>query len=657
MKGINRHSDEYWQKRRLEKLIRTAPKPRTFIAVDGEGIETEEVQIYSILSSSIHNPIIKKEGLSTEECLRFLLDLSATGVTVVGYGFNYDVNMILKDLDKERLIALYERETCWLPGQASDYRIERVKGKTLRVSEYSKRKVYHQASTRLRSVTIWDVLGFFQGPFLKAVEEWRIPLSSKQREILERGKERRGEFQWDDLIDIIDYNHLECDLLVLLMNEVQAMLRKQSLYLSRWDGAGSIATSLMKKYGVNKYVNRGFNSDVEEAIMRAYFGGRSQCVQFGLFSGPIYHYDINSSYPSSYLDLPTLHGKWHYTDSYLPDQSYALYEVEWDIPEEYPIIPFPYRGKDGGIRYPNKGRGIYHSTLVAAAQTRLSKYIHILKGWVFTPESDEKPFAFVRPFMEERLRLKREGDLRHITMKLGANSIYGKTAQSVSYGDEVPPYQSYYWAGRITSWTHEQLLKASFLSPNNIIFFGTDSIFSRIPLEVPIGTELGTWEDCNDEGPLEEFELYQPGLYRMKWNDESQVRTRGFHTSEIDFDVLRQLWKEKTYGGCYKTRVVRFQGLEICTAQNNLSQWRQWKAINKDLHLRPSGFGIVSDPGKNSYHGWSYQDSYRYRYVDGGTELSYPFEKAKMRLPDPNNHLQLTKFCLDAEWADDQSLD
>jgi hypothetical protein len=644
---------EYGQKRREEQRSGDTAKPVVFVAVDGEGIEEEEGQRYALLSSSFHNPIINRQGLPTEQCLRYLLGLKqGTQTRVVAYGATYDINMLLRDLSPKQLTSLYETEECWYHGKENDYRINRVKGKTFTVSEYSQRRVYHDLTEKLRSVTVWDVFGFFQGSFLKAVKEWKIPLTPEQQDILAQGKAGRGGFLWKDLADLIEYNHLECDLLVLLMDKVQEMLRKQGLYLARWDGAGSIAATLMKKHNVKTYVKQGFHPEVEESIMRAYFGGRSQCVQFGHFEGPVYCYDINSSYPSSYLDLPSLHGKWSRANGHLPDQRYVLYELEWCLPHDSPITPFPFRWEEGGIGYPTQGRGVYHSLLVDVAMKRWSKCIHFDHAWVFTPDTEEKPFEFVLPFMEERLKRKRDGDLSHITMKLGANSIYGKTAQSISYKDTLPPYQSYYWAGLITSWTHAQLLGAAIQKPKDIIFFGTDSIFSSSPLNLPFGTTLKTWEDC---GTIDKFELYQPGLYRMHINgEEPQCKTRGLHPEEIDFDELASIWGKKKYGGVYNAEVTRFQGLEVSMAQNRIKDWRTWKQTTKQIHLRPAGYGDVNDPGRRAYHDLPSRDlqNFRYSYIYGGDMLSSRFEKRKMKLPDPDNQILMNDFLAACEELD-----
>lgn len=656
----SKSTPEYWQERR-KKGKGEIPAPWEFIAIDGEGIEETGGQSYALLSSSLHNPITRRIGLTTEECLRWLLSLKTKPrQQLVAFAFTYDINKILRTLPGKLLRDLYEKEKCWYEGKETDYLIYWTKGKTFRVIEYAARAAYHDKNERRRSCVVWDVFGFFQGRFIKAIEDYRIPISSDEKSILESGKGSRGEFKWKDLKEITRYNHLECDLLVKLMNNLQNLLRGMGLYLTRWDGAGAIAASLMLKNNVKSHVNRGFSAEVEDAIMRAYFGGRSQCVQFGVFDGPIYHYDINSAYPSSYLDLPSLHGKWRTSDRYLPNEKYVLYQVAWNIPYSEPLTPFPYRDNVGTIRYPHRGRGIYHSILVDAATQYFAKWIKIEKAWVFTPSTDDKPFAWVSSFMEERLRLKREGDLRHITMKLGGNSIYGKTAQGITFGEGLPPYQSYLWAGMITAWTQAQLLKAGLQAPPHIVFLGTDAIFSQVPLDLPIGTSLRTWEDCNNP-PISRFEIYQPGLYRMHFpGEEPTTKTRGFHKEEVDFDVLLNLWKEKKFNGELPLKVTRFIGLQIAWMQNALCDWGDWVTVRKNIHLSPGGWGTVTGWEQQNYLDKPPSDkmNFRFEYIDGDKDgISERFSKKELHLPDPDDKLQMELYALENEWLANPDID
>lgn len=652
---------EYNRKRRADGRKVNIPKPRKFIAIDGEGLETSGKQAYALLSASTGESITCKEGLSTEECLRFILSLKEKGTEIVSFSFSYDVNFIFKDLPEKALLKLYQNEECWYKGKESDYRIGRVKGKTFSITEYSQLDEYYGYTRRLRSAVVWDTFGFFQTTFLRTVKDWKISLDPGEQTVLDEGKAARGGFLWPELEKVREYNLLECRVLVQLMEAVQETLRSLGLYLSRWDGAGSIAAALMKKHGLKQYIRKEYPEELQDAMMRAYFGGRTQAVQFGIFDEPIYHYDLNSAYPSSYLDLPTCHGDWKKTDRYIPGQKYGMYQVRWKMPDDNCINPFPYRMKDGAIAYPHSGRGIYHAALVTIVLERWPKNITIEKGWIFTPESDVKPFAFMKEYMAERLKLKAEGDLRHITMKLGGNSVYGKIVQAVSYKESIPPFQNYFWGGMITCYSHCRLLEAALQDETAVIMFGTDAIFTSRPLNLPIGKELGTWEDC---GVIDRFELYQPGLYRMhfhsdkKWHPpivEPQVKTRGFRQEEIDFDKLAEVWEREKYEGTYAAKVTRFRGYEISIAQNNLEEWRDWKTFSKCVRLSPGAVGVVIDETMGEYYGQpGGANTFRFHYiVFNDEELSAKYDKKNLVIPSPDNTLMLDEW----EYLDNPSID
>src|SRR6266498_4902805 len=101
---------EYNRKRRADGRKVNIPKPRKFIAIDGEGLETSGKQAYALPSASTGESITCKEGLSTEECLRFILSLKEKGTELVSFSFSYDVNFIFKDLPEKALLKLYQNE-------------------------------------------------------------------------------------------------------------------------------------------------------------------------------------------------------------------------------------------------------------------------------------------------------------------------------------------------------------------------------------------------------------------------------------------------------------------------------------------------------------------------------------------------------------------
>src|SRR5207247_70056 len=102
-------------------------------------------------------------------------------------------------------------------------------------------------------------------------------------------------------------------------------------------------------------------------------------------------------------------------------------------------------------------------------------------------------------------------------IKLGLNSIYGKLAQSQGVN---PPFQSWVWAGNITSGCRAQLLEAFNVKDRwQILMLATDGVWSSSPLSLPTPLDTGT---SNSGKPLGGWEsktfphgvfAVRPGIY------------------------------------------------------------------------------------------------------------------------------------------------
>src|SRR5439155_2701279 len=106
----------------------------------------------------------------------------------------------------------------------------------------------------------------------------------------------------------------------------------------------------------------------------------------------------------------------------------------------------------------------------------------------------------------------------------------------------VPPFQDYFWAGRITAGTRAKVFRACAECPDNLVGIATDGIMFRGgEPDIRESSELGEWE----RGEYSDFFIAQPGMYvGRKENGERVVHSRGFFTKEIDWDALRRAWAE-----------------------------------------------------------------------------------------------------------------
>lgn len=540
---------------------------RQFVAIDGESFTGEDSHDYVLLASSTEHYAYNTDGLSTVECLKYLLALrrSTPASIYVAFGLNYDVNMILRDLGKDALEHLWKYHRLRWRG----YNIEWIPGKWFSVSTKN-----HKACR------IFDTFGFFQSSFLKALDDWGIEAPKTMAGM----KESRHAFNPEMLPQIIEYCQDECAKLVQLMNALRDALDSVGLTPRSWVGAGAIASQLMRREGVkSSHAYDAAQPKMREAIHRAYFGGRVELFQSGSFLR-LTAYDVCSAYPSEALKLPALSGgTWQPTTN--PRARYGLSRVRWDVPADARVMPFPLR-KGAAIFYPTNGEGWYHAPEIKAALDAYPDYVEVLESYEFVPADDVMPFDFIRSEYEERRKLKAAGDPAQKVVKLGLNSLYGKLAQGVGYADSEPPFQSFHWAGRITSGTRARLFELACEAPDDVVMIATDGIFFRDPApDFPTGKNLGALELSTFADAF----VAQPGVYTATDEDGKIIsKSRGFFAREIDWDDIRRGWMEDgpEYISYYNSR--RFLGLGGALGRRDLSQWRTWVDGTRALSLYPS---------------------------------------------------------------------
>lgn len=546
----------------------SAKPPKPFSGIDGESYTVEGDHRYVLLMESSGAHIFDPDGLSTKQCFDFLLSLPKDHI-YVAFGLNYDVNMMLGDFGKARLKELWtEGETLWF-----GYKIEWIPGKWFRIKKGND------------SIRIEEVFGFFQMSFVKALEKWKIP--TQDHDMIEAMKATRSVFDDELRAQIIEYCHSETVLLNRLMDSVRTSTQSVGLKVQRWNGAGAIAASILRRGGVKEHVVRheDLEKEVQYATLKAYFGGRTELFQQGRFK-TLYQYDIVSAYPYAAISLPSLtEGSWEYTQTYEPEYAHAMWHVQWRMRDRV-ISPFPYRYSGSRICYPSNGEGWYHACEVRAALSfAASGEINVLDGYVFHPANSARPFRFVPILAAEKVKYKRSGHGGEKILKLGLNAMYGKLAQGKGYKDTVPPFQSFFWAGEITARTRARMLELAHLTPLSVVMVATDGIFYSKDPRVKSTDELGGL----DKTVLHECFTAQPGVYRARLSDGTEIRkSRGFFAREIDFDQLEEGFLERGpyFVGNYSS--TRFVGLGTALMAKDMGHWRTWQEKPRKLTLHPS---------------------------------------------------------------------
>ena len=568
-----------------------ASKWRTagFVAWDGEGVTVRHRHRYIMLRNSEGGGLTDARGLTTRAGLTTLVNglLRRPHDWHVGFAFGYDVNMLLGDLSPVHLAQVHAGHWCqW--GQFR-FRYRRAKSFTLQ---------RHDAHGGWQGGTVWDTFGFFQSSFVTACEKYGVG-SPHVREAVASMKAARSQFQAEDVRAIQEYCEEECRLLVQLMLTLKDYLDDADLSLTRWDGAGAVASSLLRREGVKAHKSVTVPEPVLDALQGAFAGGRIELVQYGHAPNRLlYHYDVHSAYPTALTEVPTLaHGGWLQTSGIgrVVVQPFGVYRVLWKLPSQ-PFYPFVWRAPDGRIFFPREGQGWCWGVELAAAlrwAARRGGRITVLEGFAWHPDRAQRPFHFVRRLYDQRRRWKAEGRGAEKVVKLGLNSLYGKCAQHVGgQHDAPPPWHELAWAGYTTARTRALLYTVAMQQPHAIVGFATDALFAQEPLEVVLGDALGSWSASQHLGST----FVQSGVY---WLDDAEGSTgfhRGFDPGSLDRRAIVRAWAEGR--DRVRARSTRFIGMGQALAGGTKAwrRWRQWQEVPRELQLTPGGTKRMNYP-------------------------------------------------------------
>jgi DNA polymerase type B, organellar and viral len=560
--------------RQYEKTRKRGARPQRqdrIIGIDGEG-QGRGPHIYNFLAcvdeSGEEWTVANKKGLSTKQVLDTLLSLPDRSL-VVGYALGYDNTKWLADLPNKSLYNLFHEETRqFVRNNRVLYHPVRWKGYRL---NYCNRRL--SISRNRRTVAIWDIFAFFQAKFTKAISDWKIA-SSEVVDWIERMKQQRSHLDRLDFSEVEKYCKLECLNLAKLARALIDAHKKAGLPLKSFYGAGSTASVFLKNLKIKR--KRGtYPEAMKHAIACAFFGGRFENSFIGPIHDKVYSYDISSAYPYQATFLPCLqHGKWKlvHQPTYRQISLSTLALCHWTIPKTEQRKPawgvLPVRSKIGTIAFPSSARAGWCWKDEFQVSRKIARVV-CTEAWLYHTKCDCAPFASIPKYYLERLRIGKEGP--GIVLKLGMNSIYGKLAQSKGVN---PPFQSWIWAGNITSGTRAQLLESLLIAndPWDILMFATDSVWSRVPLKMPkprnTGTDvkvkcvdgttvrkpLGGWEEkvykkgvfCVRPGIYFPFE--EPGEDKEKLIEKFRARGLGRKTVYEKWPQIIKAWKQGKEG-------------------------------------------------------------------------------------------------------------
>lgn len=495
---------------------------RPFIALDGEGVNHTQdgPQSYVLLGASSGESVTAKD-LSTIQCLQFLMTVKARNPhgLFVAFAFNYDVNMILKDVPHHLLHRIRKaKRTRW-----GGYAIQYIPSKYFRVTNT------HTNET----ITVYDTFTFFATSFVKACEEY-LGKDEPRLVRVRDGKGKRNIFHYNELDSIIKpYMFEELSLMVTLCETLRWTLETAGIFPKSWHGPGAVASALLKREGIRDHKSVNLPGRVRLASQYAYYGGRFEQFKTGHYEGDVYQYDIRSAYPYALTMCPSLTGEWVEREQATDANPFKLYRVIYAnvTADLRSINPIPCRNNHR-VYYPP----MVETWVWGPEYEMLRKWYgnHIQTLSVIEIDDDgTRPFEFVGEMYEQRAEWKRQGNPAQLGLKLSLNSLYGKLAQRVGYNEEkmtAPPYHQLEWAGFVTSVCRAKMLDLMNQHPESIVAVETDGIFSTVPLDIDEGPHLGQMEAEHYDGIM----YIQSGVY-FKYQDGDWLsgKTRGFANNTL----------------------------------------------------------------------------------------------------------------------------
>lgn len=610
------------------------------IGIDGEGqTNAEGKHIYTLLAWSDElgrrrDYVGSNTGLSSVDCLDFLLRIPVAG-RPFAFAFNYDLTMILRDVDDKVLYALFRPELratrkATIPVKWNGYTLN-LMGTKFTVSRGTRKTV------------VWDTFRFYQAKFVTALRQWKV---GNEADIarMELMKNQRGTFDTLNPDDVREYCFSECAHMAALTRKLIESHDKAGLPLKSFYGAGSTASVLLKSMLIHKQRRDG-PDEMLKPVAQAFFGGRFENRIAGPVNGRVYSFDISSAYPYQLFRLPCLDcGQWVRTKHRKALETTSAALVRYRLwPSDNQRIsdwgPFPFRLADGSIVFPGQSGGGWLWRDEYLAGEKHWPGVQFIEAWVYNTSCQHRPFADIPNAYVQRLKWGKEGP--GIVMKLGCNSCYGKLAQSVG---RSRPFRSMIWAGMVTSGCRAQLLDAiaRHKDRRNCLMLATDGIYTREDLQLPEPIETGTMTEHKKplggwERKVVEHGIFaaRPGVYFPLGASDADIeafRARGIGRKELysSWRKIVDAW-ERNSPSVVVGSVVRFNGAKSsinvrkgpvrweCNRSERYGQWTP-RPIEMSFNPLPKRAAIEAD------------GSLRMRYF-GPTLESIPYNRA-LQSPD-----------------------
>jgi hypothetical protein len=243
-----------------------------------------------------------------------------------------------------------------------------------------------------------------------------VPLRDYEKDEFDYSKmERRKRERHKD--EILRYLHSDCVNLLKLVSE----------FIERFGLQLTIGSTAMKQLQA-LYPSRRLLKKEDDIFRRFYYGGRVQCFETGILSGPWKCFDINSSYPKSMRDFRhPINGAFE-VRSKMPDSFDHPFFLRFEGINRGAL---PTKADDGSLSFEKESGEFYACSheIEAALELGLIDIERVLECHVATETTSF--VEYVDTFYHQKREAKEMGDKAgELFAKLLLNSGYGKYGQN-----------------------------------------------------------------------------------------------------------------------------------------------------------------------------------------------------------------------------------
>lgn len=434
-------------------------------------------------------------------------------------------------LDFERYVnelSIKELQTITYQG----YKLQLVNSKFLTIGK-----------PKQKSITIYDVFGFFRTSIEKASKLWL------QKEI----KVLAGKRKAKSLEVLKTLTDCEAQVISELTAKLNTELITNGITLSKFHGASAISSKIL----ANSKAKKEFHSykfphqtsfECWKASQQAYYGGRVEQLKIGTLEN-IHVYDINSAYAYAALFLPKFLRKPIFSKTYNA-QPFSWWYCEYDFRNldlYFGLLPTRLKGKINTLTYNLQGKGYYYQPEIELILKHFPNSIKILQGF-YVPFKRPAFADYILTIYEIRRQLKAQNNPLEKVFKLALAGIYGKFCQHKGRGY----YYNFYYAGFITSKIRALLLQTTLRQQKEkrTICFLTDAIHNSTTINtIALSDNIGDFRLTQYENGT----YYGLGIYDLVDREGKHKQAHQGYNSFNFQEALQELKDNKYYTGEVQT--------------------------------------------------------------------------------------------------------